>query len=395
MSSTALHHLEHLATTIGPRGSATPKEKEGHAYVQQVLTELGCNPRTETFPAAVSVYTPFMVALGVVLLAELIFYTLSLGPNANVGALAALILSGTATACAVLELLRRDNPLRWFLPVEPSQNVVGVTPAANGEPKRRVAVLAHVDTHRTPLFWRTPTTYLVYRGIMIASLISLAVLNVIFLVSVFVPGLNLHPISLIPAAVVLVAFAMVTQAHFTPFTAGANDNASGVGVLLALAEKLKSEPLANTEVWWVATGCEEVGAYGSDDFIRQHGEQFREGAVISVDNVAGRGTHLAYIQSEGILKPVSFPAAMLTLAEQIAKEQPTLGARPLATLSAYTDATPALEQNIPALSFISVTESGWLPNWHNPNDVFAEVDAEAVDRAEQFIWAVLQRLDQA
>ncbi len=28
MSTRAMHHLEHLAVTIGPRGSATPQEKQ-------------------------------------------------------------------------------------------------------------------------------------------------------------------------------------------------------------------------------------------------------------------------------------------------------------------------------------------------------------------------------
>ncbi len=39
----------------------------------------------------------------------------------------------------------------------------------------------------------------------------------------------------------------------TPFDAGANDNASGAGLVLALAEQLRATPLAHTRVWLVCS----------------------------------------------------------------------------------------------------------------------------------------------
>ncbi len=46
---------------------------------------------------------------------------------------------------------------------------------------------------------------------------------------------------------------------------GANDNASGVAVLLALAQRLKG-----ASVWFVAFGAEEVGLLGSFYFVERH-----------------------------------------------------------------------------------------------------------------------------
>ena len=401
MSDIALQHIEHLSTTIGPRGSTTDKEKAGHDYVQHILVEQGHSARAETFQSGTSAYLPFILALGVVLLAEAIFYfagstpnapTGGLGPNAAMGGLAALALCALATTSAVLELLARDNPLRWFLDTEPSQNVIAVTPV-QGEAKQRVAVVAHVDTHRTPLFWRTADAYRVFRVVMTLSLISLAVLNVLYLIGMFAPNAALYPISLVPAGIVLVALLMSLQAQFSPFTAGANDNASGVGVLLALAERAKREPLANTELWWVATGCEEVGAYGSFDFIRRHAEAFKGGAVVVVDSVGASGTGPIYLTREGLLKPLAHSEAMLTLADQIAADQPALGASRCAVQNPYTDASPALEAGLNALAFVGYNRRGWIPNWHNPTDVMANIDADAVDRTERFVWEMLQRLD--
>jgi hypothetical protein len=401
MSDIALQYIEHLSTTLGPRGSTTDQEKAGHAYVQQILAEQGHSARIESFQSGTSAYLPFLLALAVVLLAEAIFYfsgtTLSTSTgtasNAAMGGLAALALCALATASAILELLARDNPLRWFLSVEPSQNVIAVTPA-RGEAKRRVAVVAHVDTHRTPFFWRTADSYRVFRVVMTLSLISLGVLNVLYLIGMFAPNAALYPISLVPAGIVLVAWLMSLQAHFSPFTAGANDNASGVGVLLALANKAKHEPLTNTEVWWVATGCEEVGAYGSADFVRRHADALKGGAVLVVDSVGAPGTGPIYLTREGLLKPLAHSAQLLTLADQIAADQPGLGASRCEVQNPYTDASPALEAGLPALAFVGYNRRGWIPHWHNPTDVRANVDADAIDRTERFVWAMLQRLDQ-
>lgn len=392
MSESALKHTDHLSKVIGPRGSTTPKEKEAHDYAQKILSDLGCDPRAEAFQSSPSAYLPFILALGVVLLAEAIFYFTGPTPNAPVGALAAFALGLLVTVSAVLELMVRDNPLRWFLPVGDSRNVVGVTPAAN-EPRRRVAVMAHVDSHRTPLFWRTPNTYKVYRAITALGLIGLLALDVIFLISVFAPNAGLRTISLIPAAIIGLAWLMVLQAHNTPFTAGANDNASGVGVLLALAERAQREPLPNTEVWWVASGCEEVGVYGSADFVRRHKAELESSGLIAIDSVAGKETDLVYLHQEGLLIPKTYPASVLARADQIARERPELKAHAFKGTTAYTDGFPALEAGLPCLALLNYTRDGWIPNWHNPTDVFANVDADAVDRAERFVWELLKALD--
>jgi hypothetical protein len=396
MSDTALKHIEHLAVTLGPRGSTTAKEKAGHDYVQNVLNELGCATRVEEFQSSTSAYLPFMLSLGLMLVAEVIFYALAPSPNAQVGALAALALGVVTTVSGVMELLLRDNPLRWLVPMAQSQNVIGITPAS-GEAKRKLVIMAHVDSHRTPLLWRTPNTYLSYRVLSSLSFVSLLALNVIFVVGLIAPNPGLRNASLIPAAVIGLMWLLLLQGHNTPFTAGANDNASGVGVLLALAERVQREPLANSEVWWVASGCEEVQVYGSADFLRRHHDELAqaEGALISVDSIAGAGADLVYLRQEGLLLPMRYPTGMLAIADKLAADHPDLKARAFALQGANTDAAHALQAGLSALSLLSFTRRGWIPNWHNPSDVFANVDADAVDRAERFVWEVLKRLDTA
>jgi hypothetical protein len=45
------------------------------------------------------------------------------------------------------------------------------------------------------------------------------------------------------------------------------------------------------------------------------------------------------------------------------------------------------------VSFLGFTPDGWIPDWHNKSDIFANVDAVAVLRTEQFVLALMQKYD--
>ena len=51
---------------------------------------------------------------------------------------------------------------------------------------------------------------------------------------------------------------------------GANDNLSGVGVVLALAERLGDQPVEGLRVLLVSTGSEESFSEGMHGFARRH-----------------------------------------------------------------------------------------------------------------------------
>ncbi len=392
MSASSLTHIEHLSVTIGPRGSTTEKEAEGHAYAQKVLSDLGLETRVDEFLASPSTYYPFILALGLVLVIEAAFWLIAGTPDAATGGLYAFSLITVILGSVIFELMTIDNPLRWLLPTAPSRNVIGVIPAS-GEVKRKVAILAHVDSHRTPWIWGARTNFKIYQAVVPLALVGVIALDIVYLVQVLAPEVELRNVTLIPTVIVALAWLMVLQAHNTPFTAGANDNASGVGLALGLAESLRAAPLAHTEVHCVITGCEEVGAYGSADFVRRHAEEFRAGAVIVVDNIAGHDTGPVYLDSEGILIPTKYPADMLALAREVSLNDPALGGRPFTQTGAYTDGYAPLKAGLPTLTFVGYTRDGWIPNWHNATDVFAQVDADALARTEQFVLALLHRLD--
>src|SRR5690606_33120252 len=113
MSETAFRHVEHFTNAIGPRGSATPAEKQAHDYCQSTLEALGYSVQREEFRSPLSGWHPSALALILMLLADLIFVLMGRGANAQVGALAAAALGLITLVSFALQNLHRDNPLRW------------------------------------------------------------------------------------------------------------------------------------------------------------------------------------------------------------------------------------------------------------------------------------------
>ena len=204
----------------------------------------------------------------------------------------------------------------------------------------------------------------------------------------------LRYVALALAPVHAVVFALTWQPDTTPYTAGANDNASGVGVLLNLGERLARQPLANTEVWLLASGCEEVGSVGAQAFVERHRGELDGALGISIDNVGGRGAGVCYTSVEGMVIPLKPSPLLFGLAEELRRERPDLDAYSLPYTTLHTDATCFMANGIPSLSFVGLTPDGRIPDWHTVSDVYENVDAATVEKTEEFVWRLLGRLDE-
>jgi hypothetical protein len=146
-----LGHVKALAEDIGPRGSTTEKEKEASDYCQQVFRNLDLTPQMETFISAKSIYHPHLLASLFMLLA-FVLYPLHGRTSAVLAALISLI----TFASQLLELSFRDNLFRRIVPKGDSQNVFAVVPSEQ-EYVQDLVIIGHVDSHRTPLIFRSPT----------------------------------------------------------------------------------------------------------------------------------------------------------------------------------------------------------------------------------------------
>jgi hypothetical protein len=384
-----MDHVRYLADTIGPRGSTTPKEAEGARYAEGILRSLGLQPTTEPFRSAESAWYPYVLFAGL-LLAGVVLFLLA----GTWGAAAALILAMLSIGSVLLELAFRPNPFRAVLPKGPSQNVWARVPPS-GEVKTRVVIMGHLDSHRTPLVFSTDGWLKLFKTLIPLGLLSAVVLLILFAIGIASPAAGWRIASLPFAAILAGVFALTVQADLTPFTAGANDNASAVGIVLSTAERLLKEPLQHTEVWAVLSGCEEVGCYGADAFAVAHKLELGDAAWIALDGVGSRNSKPAYLTSETFLLTARSDPGLVEMAERVAAAHPELGAEGRTFAGAYTEGAIGAMRGFRVLTMMTFGEGGALGEWHRPTDTVANVDADVLAGNEAFLWALLREVDAA
>jgi hypothetical protein len=147
--------------------------------------------------------------------------------------------------------------------------------------------------------------------------------------------------------------------------------------------------LSEKEVWFVATGAEEVGTIGMKAFLREHGPDLKDAFIINIDNV-GTGT-VVYVDSEGMAKRYRSDRRLTGAARRAISENGlTIRGHDYKGLS--TDATPALARGYRAMSVMAFDINGRLPNWHWETDTVSAVEEPNLTAAAEFVCAVIKEL---
>jgi len=403
----SLDHIRALSEVIGPRGSATPEEAKAADYVAEQLVSLGLSPERQTFLSATSAYRPYALAAALALLSLFLFWQ----PQ-PVGAAAAALITAVALASLLLEMQFRPNLLRWLLPVEPSQNVRAIAPCQNPLPQAAsdedapmgavaptgaclitVVITAHLDTHRTPLLFRSPLWLTVFRWLMPAGLGGMAAMLGLFVIGIFSPAPALRLLALAPGLALIAVFALMVQADLTPYTKGANDNASGVAAALWLAEQLTHAPLQRTQVHLVFTGCEEVGCYGADACFSANRAVLRNAVHIVLDQVAAAGAQPVVVRAERFLMPAHSDPGLLALTNKLIEAHPEWGARAVCLSAGYGELSMGVKHGLRAIAFGAIAPDGSSPRWHQPSDTIETIDEATLARVQEMVWAFLREID--
>jgi len=383
----AIDHVRYLAEKIGPRGSTTPEEKAAADYVYGQLASMGLQPTMEGFLSARSAWLPAALFWSIVLGSGFLF----LGAG-RIGTIVALILTLTGLGSILLELSFRPNPLRWVLPKGKSQNVWARI-EAKAQTRRQVALIAHLDTHRTPLVFSSDRWVRWFERLVPIGMAFAVLLIANFALGIALPMPWLRIMAIAPMLAALGMLILMLQADFTSYAPGANDNASGVGVVLSLAEQLAMEPLRHMAVWIVFTGCEEIGCYGADDFIRRHKAELGLTAWISVDTVGSNSGLPVYLCQETFLRKTNSDPDLLELVRDISVRRPELGAHEISMKGTYTDGAIGAKYGLPILTFESHRADGMLSDWHRPTDTVENASVECMQATESLLCESLQELD--
>jgi preprotein translocase subunit SecG len=383
--ATWLNHIRALAVDIGPRGPTREGERQGALYAQAQFNKMGLQPVFETFSSARSIFHPHILGSGLMLLAFILF---PLG--GRITAILAALLSIFVLVCELLELSFQNNPFRKIVPKGESQNVYTVIPPA-GEHKRDLVLVGHLDSQRTPIIFSTQGWVKVYDRFTMATFACFIVQTILFSLAIFfqMPWAWYGSIPAALCAILLAA--MCIQAEATPFTAGANDNASAVGMVLALAEEFTNQPLQNTRVFAVCTGCEEVQHYGMIDFYKRHQLELKKPTALIFEMLGCASP--AWLTKEGIIVPFKADQRLVQISESLAAEHPEWDAHPAVISGGNTEMADALRCKIPAITITGITKDGDWPYWHKLSDTFDKMNPAVMQKTWNMTQAMIERLD--
>lgn len=383
-----MDHIKALCAEIGPRGPTTEAEASAAAYAASKLREAGARDvSVETFRSVPSLWWAMEIALALALASTVIYWWTGGKTWVYPVILCALSLYATTAEISFWKF-----SLSNFLPKRVSQNVYGKI-APRGRTRHKLVVIGHLDTNRTPvLFHRRVVGFLPAIFTVLIACVILKALAFFFGGAAGVRGGALTVSLILDVPIVLSLAAMLHGDIASPFTEGANDNATGAAVALSLAERFAREPLEQTELWALCTGCEEARLTGIEAFLDRHGDELRDAWFIDLECVGiGR---LRYITCEGMLKKYHSNPGLVRAAADAARaiEGDEITGSPLK--SGYTETAIVLKRGFRGITIMAFPEgSDDIPYWHQVADRTANLDEQTVERALEYVAALAGELD--
>ena len=303
-----LDHIEYLSKEIGPRPAGTEEEQKAALYIaDQLQNESGFSATVEDFTSSSNF--PYVRAVcGIV---SVVMALLAL--IAPAVTIVSFILS--ALAAVVFTLESTGNPVvTRLLARGASQNVVAkYSPneeGGRGSRSRKVVLVAHYDTGKVESGLARMLNHLGWplQKIYVGGMIAVPVLLLIDML--FFSGSSRMPIVLVVLTIIAIIVCVVPVVvevlnMVAPYNEGANDNASGVAVMLDVARRIGEGSFSEAE----------LGSMEDQAVI--HGEQAaREGGVVPPEAELVYETAATYQESPEEPANADAPVADVRTAEQ-------------------------------------------------------------------------------
>lgn len=310
---------------------------------------------------------------------------------------AALALHALAALSYWGDSTRRFYLLRRLLPTRASRNLLATLPAA-GEPRLRIALVAHADAAYTGLMFdprvvahATRSPGFLKRGLLVATLATalLAVLDAALPFLPLLPAVGV--LTLPPLIAFLLSAEVIVRNRVVP---GANDNLTGCAGAVILAERLRATKPADVEFVFVATGAEEAGTGGAYCLARDCGWPREDTVVLGIDGLSN-GELRWFVEAEMGRRPV--PEWLERAIRDAAEGDPRF-----APVSRYeiptgsTDALPFRARGYDAVTIGCIDPAIGAPrHYHLPSDTPENLDAAQLEASIDFVERVVGRVTAA
>jgi hypothetical protein len=389
----AFEHIEILARQIGPRPAGSTSEKQAFEYIESQFKSWGYDTCSQAVPFAPLSFFPLYALGGMALilggwivqsfplfslLLPLLFFALP-----QFGRMELRPWRRTGNSQNLLALINHRSAKH------PTQNINNDMAQIIGAERPTLILCAHVDSARASAFHKRIGLELQANAIFYAQrgAIAVAAMALLNFVGFRLPG-GIITLTGILGSVLggwLAASDLLNQlAHSNRYSPGANDNASGVGVLLALAEYFASVPPTRANLGFLFTGAEETGMHGAKAFTASLQEQTENIYIINLDMV-GAGNTFHFVTRDGTI----FQKTTDTSLNQLIQS-----ANPDATGVWYTlksgDCLPMLQHRIRATSIEMVGSAEAAAAYHSINDKIETLHYRALEKTAETVKTVVE-----
>lgn len=173
---------------------------------------------------------------------------------------------------------------------------------------------------------------------------------------------------------------------------GANDNLTGVAVLVALGDRLRERPPKGLRVILVSAGAEETLQEGIRGFAEKHfGELPRDTTYfLNVDSVGC--AELTLLEGEGPFVMRENTASFKDTVQRAA-DRAGIELRRNMRARTSTDSVVPLRAGYPTATLVSINEFKSIDNYHWPTDVPDNVNLRTVEQTLTLAEAVVRELE--
>jgi len=196
------------------------------------------------------------------------------------------------------------------------------------------------------------------------------------------------------AALAIGAFgtAIVADVWRSPTVQGANDNLSGVATLVALAEMLEREPIADLRVLLVSCGAEETLQDGIRAFVARHRNELEPERTwfVNLDTVGS--PHLVMLEAEGPVWMEEYAGPWLRDLVADCAQRLEIPLHRGYRARASTDSVIPSRAGYPTATLVSMTDWRSPANYHLPSDIPANLDYGTVAQATRLVYDVMRVL---
>lgn len=363
-----MQDIKYLSQQIGPRPPLSQAVSDAHQYIESQLKTTGFEVERQGFYSTGSIITRWgpaavMTLIGLWMTGQKRNWMRSPG-------LSMLSAAGWSARQA------RTGTLSWYetiIPQHPAQNLV-VTIPPDGKVKQRVVCVAHVDTElnrptsvETVRMWLGDVCNTIERLPMLAMGLPMG------------GAMMLRRLAM--ATTVAQLARLLIDETGTPAD-GANDNASGVAMLMALGRHLAENPLVHTEVTLAFTESDTIGTRGLEALFQSNQTGWKDAHWIVLDSVGAGELCWCVDESRRPPRPVE------ELAQQIASDNRHLGLMGR-TLSMPDPAAALQAQHLNAIALVGYQREQAQPaTFRDRADNLSNIQADMLDKT----WETLTKL---